>query len=60
VKLGVLIQHIAEKENFKVSQEEVLQHAQALASMYQIPLEKFLKDLQKRNGRGGALRPDCA
>jgi trigger factor len=50
VKLAFLIQHIAEKENFKVSQEEVLQHAQALASMYQIPLEKFLKDLQKRNG----------
>ena len=50
VKLAFLIQHIAEKENIKVSQEEVLQHAQALASMYQIPLEKFLKDLQKRNG----------
>jgi trigger factor len=50
VKLAFLIQHIAEKENIKVSQEEVLQHAQALASTYQIPLEKFLKDLQKRNG----------
>jgi trigger factor len=50
VKLAFLIQHIAEKENIKVSQEEVLQHAQALATMYQIPLEKFLKDLQKRNG----------
>jgi trigger factor len=50
VKLAFLIQHIAEKENIKVSQEEVLQQARALASMYQIPLEKFLKDLQKRNG----------
>ena len=50
VKLAFLIQRIAEKENIKVSQEEVLQHAQALAAMYQIPPEKFLKDLQKRNG----------
>jgi trigger factor len=50
VKLAFLIQHIAEKENIKVSQEEALQQARALASMYQIPLEKFLKDLQKRNG----------
>ncbi len=50
VKLAFLIQRIAEKENIKVSQEEALQHAQALAAMYQIPPEKFLKDLQKRNG----------
>jgi trigger factor len=50
VKLAFLIQRIAEKENIKVSQEEVLRHAQTLAAMYQIPPEKFLKDLQKRNG----------
>jgi len=50
VKLSFLIQRIAEKENIKVSQEEALQRAQALAAMYQIPLDKFLKDLQKRNG----------
>ena len=50
VKLAFLIQRIAEKENIKVSQEEVLQRAQTLAAMYQIPLDKFLKDLQKRNG----------
>ena len=50
VKLAFLIQRIAERENIKVSQEEVLRHAQTLAAMYQIPPEKFLKDLQKRNG----------
>jgi trigger factor len=50
VKLAFLIQRIAEKENLQVSQEEILQRAQALAALYQIPLEKFLKDLQKRNG----------
>ena len=50
VKLSFLIQRIAEKENIQVSQEEVLRRAQSLAAMYQIPPEKFLKDLQKRNG----------
>jgi trigger factor len=50
VKLAFLVQRIAEQENIKVSQEEVLQRAQTLAATYQIPPEKFLKDLQKRNG----------
>jgi len=50
VKLSFLIERIAEKEELKVSQEEILKRAQSLAALYQIPLEKFLKDLQKRNG----------
>ncbi|MGA2281781.1 MAG: trigger factor [Verrucomicrobiota bacterium] len=50
VKLSFLIQHIAEKEGIQVSQDEVLKRVQSLAMAYQIPLEKFLKDLQKRNG----------
>ena len=50
VKLAFLIQRIAEQENIKVTQEEVLRRAQTLAAMYQIPPDKFLKDLQKRNG----------
>jgi trigger factor len=50
VKLSFLIQRIAEKEGIQVSQDEVLKRAQSLAMAYQIPLEKFLKDLQKRNG----------
>jgi trigger factor len=50
VKLAFLIQRIAEKENIKVSQEDILRRAQTLAAMYQIPPDKFLKDLQKRNG----------
>lgn len=52
VKLSFLIQRIAEQEKIAVSQEEVLKRAQTLAAMYQISLEKFLKDLQKRNGVG--------
>jgi trigger factor len=50
VKLAFLIRRIAEQEGVKVSQEEALKQAQWLASMYQVPLEQFLKDLQKRDG----------
>jgi trigger factor len=50
VKVSFLLQKIAEKENIKVSQEEVARRVQTMAGMYQIPPEKFIKDLQKRNG----------
>ena len=50
MKLAFLVQRIAEKEDIKVSQEEVLRRVQTLAAMYQIAPDKFLKDLQKRNG----------
>lgn len=49
VKLAFLIQRIAEKEDVKVTQEEVLKRAQAIAALHQIPLDQFIKDLQKRN-----------
>ena len=50
VKIAFLIRRIAEKESVQVSQEEVLQRVQAMAAAYQIPVDKFIKDLQKRNG----------
>ncbi|MDB6022363.1 MAG: Trigger factor [Pedosphaera sp.] len=50
VKGNFLLQKIAEKEDIKVSQEEVALRIQNLAAMYQIPPEQFIKDLQKRNG----------
>jgi len=50
VKVAFLLQKIAEKEDIKVSQEEIAGRIQHLAAMYQIPAEKFAKDLQKRNG----------
>jgi trigger factor len=50
VKVAFLLQKIAEKEDIKVSQEEIGQRINLLAATYQIPAEKFLKDLQKRNG----------
>ncbi len=50
VKLAFIVSRIAEEEKLQVSQEEVLKQAQSMAAMYQIPLEQFIKDLQKRNG----------
>lgn len=50
VKVAFLMQKIAEKEDIKVSQQEIAQRINNLAAMYQIPPEKFAKDLQKRNG----------
>ena len=50
VKVSFLLQKIAEKEDVKVSQEEIAHRINHLAGMYQIPADKFLKDLQKRNG----------
>jgi trigger factor len=50
VKVAFLLQKIAEKEDIKVSQQEIAQRINTLATMYQIPPEKFAKDLQQRNG----------
>jgi trigger factor len=50
VKVAFLLQKIAEKEQIKVAQEEIGRRVQTMAAMYQIPADKFVKDLQKRNG----------
>ncbi|HEY3761790.1 MAG TPA: trigger factor [Verrucomicrobiae bacterium] len=50
VKLAFMVQRIAEQEKLAASQEEILKRVQSLAAMYQIPVDKFVKDLQKRNG----------
>ena len=50
VKVQFLLQKIAEKEDIKVSQEEIASRVHYLAGLYQISPEKFLKDLRKRNG----------
>jgi trigger factor len=50
VKVAFLLQKIAEKEDIKVSQQEIGQRVVQMAGLYQIPAEKFIKDLQKRNG----------
>jgi trigger factor len=50
VKLQFLLQKIAEKEDIKVAQNEIADRVHYLAGLYQIPPDKFVKDLQKRNG----------
>lgn len=50
VKSAFLFRKIAEKEDIKVSQEEVLRRIHTLAGVYQVEPKKFLQDLQKRNG----------
>lgn len=50
VRLAFLVQRIAEKEGIKVSNEELNQRIYGLASVYKIPVQKFARDLQKRNG----------
>jgi trigger factor len=50
VKAAFLFGKIADKEKIKVEQQEVVQRIQAMSAMYQIPAEKLVKDLQKRDG----------
>ncbi len=50
VKMNFIFQKIAEKEGIKVSQEDAVRRVSQLAAMYQIPVEKFIKDLQARDG----------
>jgi len=50
VKSNFLLRKIAEKEDIKVSQEEVGRRVQTLAAMYNIPMDQFIKRIQERNG----------
>jgi trigger factor len=50
VKLAFIVGRIAEQEKIQATQEDVIKRAQQLAMMYQIPMDQFVKDLQKRNG----------
>lgn len=49
VKLQFLLRKIAEKEDVKVSEQEIAQRINHLAALQKIPFEKYLKDLQSRN-----------
>jgi trigger factor len=50
VKAAFLMRKIAEKEDIKVSEQEVRERILQLSNMYEIPPEKFLADLQQRDG----------
>ena len=49
VKLAFLIQRIAEKEDIKVSQDEIGRRLAQVAAANQIPADKLLKDLKENN-----------
>ena len=50
VKVAFLLQRVAEKEDIKVGEQEISERVHYLAALYKIPVEKFVKDLQQRNG----------
>ncbi len=52
VRSMFLLQRIAEKENLKVTEQDIAFHVTQLAARYQIPVQKLIKDLQKRNAFG--------
>ena len=50
VKVGFLFHKIAEKEGIRASKEEMNARIVAMASAYQMPVDKFVKELEKRDG----------
>jgi trigger factor len=52
VKIGFLFQRIAEREGIRATDEEINARIVTLATAYQMKPDKFLKELQKRNGIG--------
>jgi trigger factor len=52
VRSMFLLLRIAEKEGIKVNEQDLAIHVTQLAARYQIPVQKFIKDLQKRNAIG--------
>jgi trigger factor len=52
VRSNFLLLRIAEKENLEVSQQDIAQRVFEMASRYEIPVKKLVKDLQRRDGFG--------
>jgi len=52
VRGNFLLLRIAEKEKIEVSEQDVAQRVLEMASRYQIPVNKLVKDLQRRDGFG--------
>jgi trigger factor len=50
VKFAFLVQRIAEKEEIKVSEDEIKRRIDRIAAANQIPRDKLVKDLRERNG----------
>lgn len=52
VRANFLLLRIAEKEKLEVSEQDVAQRVLEMASRYEIPVNKLVKDLQRRDGFG--------
>ncbi|MDD5198351.1 MAG: trigger factor [Terrimicrobiaceae bacterium] len=52
VRTTFLLMRVAEKENLKVTEQDLAFHVTQLAARYQVPVQKFVKDLQKRDAFG--------
>jgi FKBP-type peptidyl-prolyl cis-trans isomerase (trigger factor) len=50
VKVGFLFHQIAGKEGIRAEKEEINARIVSLASTYQMPVDKFVKELEKRDG----------
>lgn len=50
VKAAFIFRKIAEKEGIKIDQKELNYRVHVMAQQYQVPIEKFVKDLEKRGG----------
>lgn len=52
VRGNFLLLRVAEKENLQVTEQDVAQRVYQMAAQYDIPVNKLVKDLQKKNGFG--------
>ncbi len=52
VKAGFIFHKIAEKEGIRVEQQDMMQRVQMMAAQYQMPVDKFVKEVQKNDGFG--------
>jgi trigger factor len=52
VRANFLLLRIAEKEKLEVKEQDVAQRVLEMASRYEIPVNKLVKDLQRREGFG--------
>ncbi len=50
LKVGFLVKRIAEKEGIRATEQEINLRLLALAQSYQVPFEKFVKDVQEKDG----------
>jgi trigger factor len=50
VKIGFLFHRVSEKEGIRATNEEVNARIVGLAQAYQMPVDKFVKELEKREG----------